>query len=302
MHPIVQRDRSVASINVGYAGPYRLLNVVNTGQSTQIWQAYDDGNDRFSAVKILLPRFLKDREQSAFLRREWLVGSKLQHDHIIAMYEFASSRGEPYLAMEWFPSLNLKVWIRRGGERLAYYTTRIIEQAADSLAYLHNQGWVHRDVKPDNLLVSEAGDLKLIDFALAVRKATGLARLFGGGRRVQGTRSYMAPEQILGKALDGRADLYSFGCTMHELVAGRPPFTGASSNELLNKHLKNSPPPLEGANRNVTPEFAALVRKTMAKRASRRPASMRDFLDEFRMVRVFKLTPKPPSSENSGAE
>ena len=104
------------------------------------------------------------------------------------------------------------------------------------MQYLHEQGWIHRDIKPDNFLVNEEGDVKLIDFALAARERKGLGKLFGR-TKVQGTRSYMAPEQIRGKGLDARTDIYSFGCMLYELVSGRLPFTGVSPEELLRKHL-----------------------------------------------------------------
>ena len=114
--------------------------------------------------------------------------------------------------------------------------------------------------------------MKLIDLALATRVRRGLARLLALKSKVQGTRSYMSPEQIRGQVLDQRADVYSFGCTIHELIAGKPPFTGASSTELLNKHLKSTPPSLDALDRNVTMEFARLVRKTLAKDPAGRPA------------------------------
>ena len=168
----------------------------------------------------------------------------------------------------------------------------IIEQMCEALVYLHAQGWIHRDVKPDNFLVSEEGNVKLIDFALAQRLKGGISKLLGPKGRIQGTRSYMSPEQIRGGALDGRADLYSLACTLYELLGGKPPYTGANANDLLLKHLRAAVPTLESANHNVTPEFGELIRRSMAKKASSRPKSIEDFLTDFRMVRVFRRAPK----------
>ena len=113
--------------------------------------------------------------------------------------------------------------------------------------------------------------------------------------RLEGTRSYMAPEQIRGAVVDQRADVYSFGCTIFELIAGTPPFTGGNANELLNKHLRAPIPSLEAANRNVTPEFAQLLRRTLAKVPRDRPESLSVFLTELRTHRIFKETPEAPS-------
>jgi serine/threonine protein kinase len=105
----------------------------------------------------------------------------------------------------------------------------------------------------------------------------------------------MSPEQIRGQVLDQRADIYSFGCTIHELIAGKPPFTGTSSTELLNKHLKSTPPSLESLDKNVTMEFARLVRKTLAKDPAARPTSIGEFLEEFRKCRIFRVMTRPTS-------
>src|SRR5690606_33025097 len=118
-----------------------------------------------------------------------------------------------FILMEYFPSQNLKLRIMRGQyeEFIKPRLRNLLEQMILALDYVHSQGWVHRDVKPDNYLVSKGGDVRLIDFALAVRAATGLSRLFARkNTRIMGTRSYMSPEQIRGQPLDRRADIYSF--------------------------------------------------------------------------------------------
>jgi serine/threonine-protein kinase len=173
---------------------------------------------------------------------------------------------------------------------------KIVERAAMGLGHVHEQGWVHRDVKPDNFLVNEHDDLKLIDFALAEKKKTGFAKMFGGRSKVQGTRSYMSPEQIRGQALDHRADIYSLGCTIFEALAGRPPYTGTSTNDLLNKHLRNQPPSLEAINRNVTTEFSNLIKRTLAKEKEERPQSLIEFLRDMMSIRVLKVLPKAGAS------
>lgn len=290
MSPV--RCISVARSVSGYIGPYRLLNVVHTGHASVIWQAYDDAKLRIVGVKTLLEQSVKDREQVHYLRWEAAVGQKIKHPNIIEIYGSPWDPSQPYFAMEWFASPNMKQRFLQGAEKIAPLMPKVIEQACLGLIHLHDNGWIHRDVKPDNFLVADDGTVKLIDFALTQRCRRGLAKLFMlRAKIVQGTKSYISPEQIRGVALDGRADLYSFACTIHEVLSGKPPFTGTSTNDLLSKHLKSSPPSLEGANSNITTDFSQLIRRCLAKNRDERPKSVDEFLRELRMMRIFKITP-----------
>ncbi len=246
-----------------------------------------------------MKEYRRNREHVGYLRQEYFVGKKVVHERIIRIYAFDSDRGSPYVAMEWFPALNMKKRIQQGIDKMAHLLPKIINQAGEGLGHLNRMGWVHRDVKPDNFLVADDGQVKLIDLALAIRIRRGLIRLLAPRPKVQGTRSYMAPEQIRGGALDQRADVYSFACVIHELLSGKPPYTGVSAKELLMKHLKAPPPSLEAVDPNITPEFARLVRRSLAKEPAARPASIENFLAEFRMHRVFRTTPRPPQDPNS---
>jgi eukaryotic-like serine/threonine-protein kinase len=276
----------------GYLGPYRLLNVVHTGHASLIWQAYDDAQQRIVGIKTLLEKDTRDREQLYYLRWEYTVGQKLHHPYVIEIYPSPWDAAQPYFAMEWFSSPNMKQRFLQSAEKIAPLVPKIIDRACQALCYLHAAGWIHRDIKPDNFLVTDDGDVKLIDFALAKRCRTGLTKwLAPRARVVQGTKSYISPEQIRGQALDGRADLYSFACAIHEVLSGKPPFTGTSTSDLLGKHLKSTPPSLEALNQNVTPEFSQLIRRCLSKKRDARPKSVDDFLREFRMMRVFRVTP-----------
>ncbi|MBX9787736.1 MAG: serine/threonine protein kinase [Pirellulales bacterium] len=277
-------------------GPYRLLNLVMTGQTSQVWEVMHDAKQERFALKMLLPDHRQDREHVGYMKHEAAVGASLRHPRVIRIDEYDNFRGIPFLIMEFFPHPNMKTLIRRGGDSWAWLVPKIVEQAAEGLAYFNECGWVHRDVKPENFLVTPEGEVRLIDFALAEKRKSGLAKLFAGKSKIQGTRSYMSPEQIRGKLLDQRADVYSFGCTLYELLAGKPPFTGGSSNELLNKHLSAPPPSVDAANRNITPEFASLIKRMLAKPPEKRPESLDQFLQEFHSLRVFKQAPRPPQA------
>jgi len=289
----------VSSKNPANLGPYRLLQVVNTSQSCRIWQAYHDGEQKFFALKTLLSEAAKKKDHVEYLKWEYHVGAQMDHPNVMRIHDYGSTRGIPYLVMEWFASPNMKQWIRKGLAGYGHMVPQVAAEAAQGLDYFNQQGWVHRDVKPDNFLVTDEGEVRLIDFALARRSKGALGRLFSTKSKVQGTRSYISPEQLRGKALDERADVYSFACTLFELVSGKPPYTGASAQELLQKHLTGATPSLAAANRNVTPEFADLVRRAMAKDRAARLPSIGDFLTELRKVRIFKRTPTPPTKVDS---
>jgi eukaryotic-like serine/threonine-protein kinase len=271
--------------------------VIHTGHASQLWQAYDDGNQRMVAVKCILESAMKDLREIGYLRQEFKIGRLVAHPHVVEYYSQGVDKGIPYLAMEWFAAPNLKRRIRAKGNREEFMllVPAIIEQAAEALAYVHDKGFLHLDIKPDNFLVNNEGQVKLIDFGLGKKIKTGLAKIFAMKSICQGTPSYMSPEHIRRQPLDARADVYSFGCALYELFAGTPPFTGLNREDLFKKHLRAALPSLEAADRNVTPEFAQLVRRCLAKKVEARPASAGAFLEEFHKLRVFKYTPRRPN-------
>ncbi len=239
-------------VSQDYVGRYRLLNQLRFGKTCQVWEVMDDVASERMAIKLLLAEFRKDRQEVGFMKHEFEVGKKLHHPRVITIHEFGANRDNVYLAMELFPAPNIKQAIQQNVEAIAPLAHKAITQAAEGLAYFHEQGWIHRDIKPDNFLMKPNGDVKLIDFALAQRRRGGFMKLFSRTSKIQGTRSYMSPEQIRGQSVDERSDLYSLGCTFYEMLGGKPPFTGSTTAELLNKHLKSAPPSLQSVNRDVS--------------------------------------------------
>jgi serine/threonine-protein kinase len=195
--------------------------------------------------------------------------------------------------MEFFPAGSLKMRVmRKEQDFLRQHGQDILKQWATGLAFMNAKGWVHRDVKPDNILVNSAAEAKIIDFAIAQRPPTGLARLFYKKGKAQGTPSYMSPEQIRSQILDERADIYSFGCSAYELVANRPPFRGADTHQLLQKHIAEKPYTPKQYNPDVTDQFADLVLRMLAKKREDRPKGFHEILMALRTMRVFKTDEK----------
>jgi eukaryotic-like serine/threonine-protein kinase len=278
-----------------FLGPYRLTRLIRLGSTCQVWEAIDDRDQKRYALKVLREDFRKDKEQLAAMKHEFLVGSSLQHPRIIRVYDQRNEQGVPFLVLELFSELNCKQALRRGPEAIAYLFQRIVEQTSEALHYMHTKGWIHRDIKPDNLLVSREGDTKLIDFTISEKKKSGFGGFFKKAV-VSGTRSYMSPEQIRGQALDERADVYSYGCVLFELLAGRPPFTGESPNDLLNKHVNAQIPSAVTFNENVSSEFAELIKVMLAKLPKDRPESMWDFIKRLRGTKIWKRPPRIPDT------
>jgi eukaryotic-like serine/threonine-protein kinase len=270
-------------------GGYRRMSIMQTGQNSEVWQVCDVVTQRqIAAMKLLLPEREHDRAQQRAMKHESKVGLMLQHPKIIRTFKFGRDKHIVFILMEYFPSLNLKLRLmRKQYENFIRPKLRsILMQTAQGLEYMHSLKWVHRDVKPDNILVDSIGNVKLIDFALAVKSASAFAKKFGRRGVTAGTRSYMSPEQIRGKPVDIRADIYSFGVLIYEIVAGRLPFVGQSAADLLRKHIFEAPPPIDKA-RKVTPEFEKLLHKLLAKKEEDRVQTMADFMKELRLVRIF---------------
>lgn len=276
--------------NETFVAGYKLLNLMYPGQTSQVWEVTEPGSGRHFALKLLLPEHVNDPVHRNFLFHEADVGLSLHHPNVIKILKVSRDKKNPFILMEFFPGGNLK-------NRLTYKKLikekihSILSQAAAGIAHLNDKKWVHRDVKPDNIMVNSAGEVRIIDFALAKRISRSEGGLFGFFKKkskAAGTRSYMSPEQILGKALDERADVYSFGATVYEVLTYRPPFRGATPNDLLNKHLREKAVSPQIHNPDLTDEISRLVLRMLEKDKKDRPRDLHEFLSLFRNMRLFK--------------
>jgi serine/threonine-protein kinase len=280
-------------------GGYKLRSLLQTGQFSQVFEVTEPTSGRHFAMKILLPEHAGSKGPRVELFHEAEVGIKMRHENVINILKVSKDPNNPHFVMEFFPSGSLRARLlsrnaqgRRddsGKEFIKQNAKKIFKQAATGLAYMNASGYVHRDIKPDNILVNAIGQTKIIDFAITRKIEKGFfAKTFHRRRKPQGTKSYMSPEQIRDELVDGRADIYSYGATLYELTCGRPPFRGASEAELLRKHMVEKPYPPSAYNADITDEFSAFVIKLLAKKKEERPENFHKVLMDLKKLKVFK--------------
>ena len=269
-------------------GPLKLVQQIGLGKHCQVWEAVDAKSRTQVAIKVIVPDMATDAGQRKLLEHELKVAKSLDHPTVIKIDRLSEEGGLPHLVMEYFPAANLKKQIAAGVEPLVPKLQRIVTETALALEHMHSRGWVHRDVKPDNVLAAADGQVKLIDLAIAAKASGFLGKLLGSKTLAQGSPSYMSPEQIRGEALDARSDIYSFGCVIFELISGRPPYTGADTNDLLNKHVSATVPAVDAVNKNATTACAKFLRQMLAKKPAERPASMKEVLQQLRAIRLVE--------------
>jgi serine/threonine protein kinase len=289
----------VSTLSQSFLGSYRLLAPIRTGRYTQVWAAIDDAGARYVALKLLLPEYRSNREQLQTMRHELEVGLKLRHPRCLGAFEMRDSKHGAHLLMDLFPGDNLREVIKRRRDDLMQRFASIVRQAAEGIAHLNAVGYVHLDIKPDNFMLSPEGEVRLIDFALARSLPTAWERFFWKQRQktIQGTRSYLSPEQIRREPVDFRSDVYSFGCTLFHWAAGVQPYTAVTSDELLKKHLRAAPPNLALENSDAEPEFVDLVRRMMAKHPRERPASIGELVPQLATMRFFRTADEPTAAK-----
>jgi serine/threonine protein kinase len=255
-------------------GRYELGRRLGDGAMSEVFVARHPLLEREVAVKVLKREWRDDQEHFSRFLDDARAAHALNHPNIVRVLDVDDSQAHPFIVMDLVEGEPLDA--RCDGRVQVLAAARIGRDVAGALAAAHAEGLIHRDVKPSNILIERrTGLAKLTDFGAAKRVRPGASDLSELGRRI-GTPRYMAPEQVEGKDVTPRADLFALGATLYELLAGRPAFAGETIGAVFASILVKEPPPLEELRDDVPAPFAELIRRLLAKNPAERPASAED--------------------------
>jgi serine/threonine-protein kinase len=278
------------------ADRYELEELVGTGGMSSVFRAHDRQLERRVAVKILHEHYAEDPEYLERFRREARAVARLSHPNIVTVIDRGDDGGRQYIVFEHVEGQNLKELVQRTGPLAVPRALEVALAVADGLAFAHDRGLVHRDVKPQNVLLSREGEVKVTDFGIA--RSLHVDHGVTQTGTVLGTGEYLAPEQASGQQVSPATDVYSLGVVLWELLAGDVPFTGDNFVAVALRHVNEPPPPLRERRPDVTPRLAAAVERALAKDPARRFPSMTAFAKELRACLAEaegKVAPPPES-------
>ncbi len=262
-------------------GRYVRVSLLGQGGAGEVWKSWDTVLERWVALKFLK---FEDTEELARLRREAQTAARLSHPNIAAVFEITEANDRTFLVMEYIDGQTLASYPRNDHRKLV----SLMREVAQAVQYAHDQGVIHRDIKPGNIMVDSSGRAFIMDF--------GLARHINSDRTqseyILGTPSYMSPEQARGSMVDARSDVYSIGATLYELMSDRPPFRGKNALDTLEQVVREDPRPLDG----IAADLQTIVFKCLMKEPARRYARAADVAEEIRRWQEGEaITAHPPS-------
>jgi len=260
-------------LKAALADRYSIEREIGRGGHAVVYLARDSRHNREVAIKVVRQELSDSLRAERFLEEIQMV-AKLAHPHILPLYDSGDAAGCLYYVMPFMTGESLRARLVREKQLSLEEALRITTEVADALGYAHQHAIVHRDIKPENILL-QAGHALVADFGIA--RAVSVAH---GSRTglVAGTPEYMSPEQAADEAVDGRSDLYSLGCVLYEMLAGHPPFTGDTAQEVLARHAMDTAPSVRAACPDIAPATEQAVRKVLSKRRSDRFGSAAEFV------------------------
>src|SRR6266545_3359540 len=265
-------------------GRYRVQEEIGRGGMARVYRAQDTLLRRTVALKVLAPQLAVDPEFAQRFEREAVTAANLRHPNIVTIYDVGEHSGLRYIAMEYVRGRTLHAIIEERGALGLGAAIAIVGPVAAALDYAHSQGAVHRDIKPQNIMIDAEGRVLLTDFGIAQAPESG-----DDGRRLtrtgifMGTPEYISPEQASAQRVDGRSDLYSLGIATYEVITGAVPFSGATP-QLIVAHAQKPPPPPSSIDPEQPPELDMVMARILAKRPENRFASGVGFVEALRVV------------------
>ena len=274
-------------------GNYRLIDRLGAGGMGEVWRAEDTRLMRQVAIKILSERIANDPEWKARFLREARTIAQMNHPNIATIYSIEQEADKLFIAMELVEGESLGAVLAKGALQ-PIEAVRIVRQVAEALAEAHDKGIVHRDVKPDNIIVGKRG-VKVLDFGIAkqITSTSDTPTLTQAGLIV-GTPFYMSPEQALGRQVDARSDLFSLGVVLYEALAGKRPFEGEAVTETMMNIIMQEPANLATVAPKVPPSLVEIVNRALQKKPERRYGSAGEMVDALSRV-DFKQAPAKPA-------
>ncbi|HET6264773.1 MAG TPA: serine/threonine-protein kinase, partial [Usitatibacter sp.] len=276
-------------------GRYKIISEIGQGAMGVVYKAVDPIIDRTVAIKTinlnLSRQELEEYEQR--FQQEIKAAGRLNHPNIVTIYDVGKTDAVAYMAMEFLEGMELKDMIATGNLPGPDQVVDIIAQVADGLWFAHQQDIVHRDVKPSNIMVMKGGMAKITDFGIArlpnsaVKTMTGL---------ILGSPRYMSPEQVIGKTIDARSDIFSLGVVLYEALTGVAPFDGDNVNAIMYSTVNTTPPPPSQHNRAVPAMLDLIVAKAMAKLLEDRYQTVKELADDLREVRRQVESTRPAAA------
>ena len=256
---------------------YQIISRVGSGGMADVYKAKDQKLDRLVAVKVLKPEFREDTNFVAKFGKEAQAAAGLSHPNVVNVFDVGEDRGLYYIVMELVEGITLKAYITRKGKLSVKEATSIAIQVSLGLEAAHNRGIVHRDVKPQNIIISTDGKVKLSDFGIA--KATNSNTIT---TNVMGSVHYSSPEQVRGGASDARSDIYSLGITMYEMVTGRVPYDGDTTVAVAIKHLQEEMVPPSRYTPDIPYSMEQIILKCTQKNPDRRYQNMAQLIEDLK--------------------
>lgn len=263
---------------------YTILERIGGGGMADVYRAHDKLLDRSVAVKVLRSQFTSDEEFVTRFRREAQAAARLSHPNIVNIYDVGCDEDIYYIVMEYISGETLKERIQRAGQLSIESAVRIAVEIAEALEHAHQNGLVHCDIKPHNILTTKSGRIKVTDFGIA--KAVTSATMTHTGTII-GSVHYFSPEQAKGAAVGAKSDIYSLGVVMYEMLTGTVPFNGETPISIALKHLQEEPRPLRESNPDVPPLVEAIALKAMAKEPDQRFNDISEMITDLRLAQNY---------------